>query len=169
MLVAVAGAIAGCSTPPPEPRTFFFFMEDGIAREGVLARCNQDREATANDAECNNARRAAAAIAVEQERARSAELEAESERKLLALRARAAREAEAQQQAEAAARAAEEQAYEDQWREPEPAEGTLSLPAFEITAAAPPASDFVSEAPEVAVEDLTTIPRPFRSDVSVAQ
>lgn len=169
MMLALAGVVAGCSTPPPEPRTFYFFMDDGIAREGVLARCNRDREATAQDTECVNARRAAAALAVEHERARSGELEAESERKLLALRARAAREAQAQQQAEAAARAAEEQAYEEQWREPAQPEGSLALPEFEVAALPPPANDFVIEHPEFALDDLATIPRPFHANEPVAQ
>jgi hypothetical protein len=152
--MAFAGLVAACSSPQPEPRTFFFFMEDGIAREGVLARCNRDRDATAEDEECNNARRAASALAVEQERGRRAALDAESERKLLAMRARADREAEMQRQAEAAAREAERQAYEDQWREPSP-------PAFEIAAVTPPASDVIIAAPELDLEELATIPRPF--------
>jgi hypothetical protein len=111
MLVVVAAACV----PAPEPRSVFYFMDDAIAREGVLTRCNRDRDATLKDVECANARRAAATIALEAERARATELERESERKLLAVRDRQAREAAAAEQAAAAARAAAEAAYEAQW------------------------------------------------------
>lgn len=171
MMMALAGFVAGCEAPQPQPRSFFVFMEDGIAREGVLARCNRDREATANDVECNNARRAAAAVALEQERARSAALEEESERKLLALRLRAARETEAQQQAEAEAKLAEEQAYEQQWSNTAAldddgvaAATPPARPAFEFTMLAPPANDVLFAPPLLEFEELATIPRPFHSD-----
>ena len=91
-------------------------MEDGIAREGVLTRCNQNRDATLTDEECANARRAAAAVALEAERAREPELARESEAKLLALRQREARRAASEQDAAAAALAAAEAAYEARWR-----------------------------------------------------
>jgi hypothetical protein len=94
---SLAAAIAlltltGCQEP--EPRLFADFMEDPIAREGTLARCNRERETTEDDLECANARRAAAAIALREERERAA-----------------AREAQAL--AEANARAA----YDAQWRD----------------------------------------------------
>jgi hypothetical protein len=104
-VIVFAGFMAACSSPQPEPRSVFVFMEDGLAREGVLARCNHDRDATLSDVECTNARRAAASLALDRERERSAGLARESERKLLALRARAARETAAQHSAEAAAQA----------------------------------------------------------------
>ena len=63
-------------------------MDDGLAREGVLTRCNQNREETLNDVECNNVRRASATLALEAERARAPELEQRSEAKLAALRER---------------------------------------------------------------------------------
>src|SRR5687768_9162460 len=66
LVLLAATAFAACA-PEPGPRTTFDFMEDGIAREGVLTRCNQNREATLQDVECANARRAAAAIAIEAE------------------------------------------------------------------------------------------------------
>src|SRR5690606_30617941 len=93
------------------PRTFNDFMEDSIARDGAIARCNQDRDATVNDPECANARRAAAVIAVQEERERSAALAAESERKLRQLRLQAERAEEAARIAaeEAAAQARAEQ------------------------------------------------------------
>lgn len=91
-------------------------MEDGLAREGVLARCNQDRAATLDDVECINARRAAAVVALEEERSRAVDLARESERKLIALREQAEREVEAARRAVAEARAAAEAAYEARWR-----------------------------------------------------
>ncbi len=172
MMIALAGLVAGCDAPQPQPRSFFVFMEDGIAREGVLARCNRDRDATANDVECNNARRAAAAVALERERGRSAALEQQSERKLLALRVRAARDAEAQQQAEVEARVAEEQAYEQQWRNATVDEGIEqpAPPAFQFAVVAPPANDLLIAPPPLELEELATIPRPFRTDsVAVPQ
>ena len=112
----VAAAVAACAPPQPGPRTSFDFMEDGIAREGVLTRCNQDRDATLTDEECANARRAAAAVALEAERAREPELARESEAKLLALRQREARRAASEQDTAAAALAVAEAAYEARWR-----------------------------------------------------
>jgi hypothetical protein len=113
---AMLALLAAACVPSPEPRSVLFFMEDAIAREGVLTRCNRDRDATLQDVECSNARRAAATIALEAERARAAELERESERKLVAMREREARDAAAATAAAAAARAAAEAAYEAQWR-----------------------------------------------------
>ena len=45
----LAAVLAACS-PKPEPRTVLDFMDDGFAREGVLTRCNQNREETLDDA-----------------------------------------------------------------------------------------------------------------------
>jgi hypothetical protein len=113
----LAAVLVACS-PQPEPRTVSDFMDDGFAREGVLTRCNQDRDATLLDEECANARRAAAAVALEAERARAPGLEQASEAKLLALRERQARRDAAEQEAVAAANAAAEAAYEARWRDP---------------------------------------------------
>jgi hypothetical protein len=115
LLVLAAGLLAACEAPKPVQRTYFEFMEDDIAREGVLARCNLDRDATSSDVECVNARRAAATLAFQEDRVRREQLERESQRKLLAMRARVAREAEAQADEEAAAREASKQAYERRW------------------------------------------------------
>jgi hypothetical protein len=109
--------VAACA-PEPEPRSVLDFMEDGLAREGVLTRCNQDRDATLDEVECANARRAAAAVALARDAERSADLERESERKLVALRERAEQAAVAEREAAAAMRAAAEAAYEAQWRDP---------------------------------------------------
>ena len=65
----------GACSPQSEPRTVTDFMDDGFARDGVLSRCDQNREETLEDEECANARRAAAALALQAERARAAELE----------------------------------------------------------------------------------------------
>ena len=88
--VAMLCLLAGCEEP--QPITFAEFMDDDIARDGTLARCNEDREATLADIECANARRAAAAIALREERARREALELESEQKLAQLRAEVERE-----------------------------------------------------------------------------
>jgi len=128
----LAAMLVACS-PKPEPRTVFDFMDDGFAREGVLTRCNQDRDATLTDEECANARRAAAAVALEAERARAPALEVESEAKLVALRDRADRRAAAEQDAAVAAHAAAEAAYEARWPETAgrpPTGSTAQAPAF---------------------------------------
>jgi hypothetical protein len=116
-VLLIAAALAACA-PQPEPRTVLDFMDDGFAREGVLTRCNQNRDVTSADEECANARRAAAALALEAERARAPGLEQSSESKLLAVRESEAREAAAEQEAAASARAAAEAAYEARWRDP---------------------------------------------------
>lgn len=113
MIVVAALLCAGCGQH--EPRSFQDFMDDAIARDGALARCNEDREATLDDIECSNARRAAAAVAVAIERARSAELELQSERKLAALRDRTAIQQQAELRAAAQAKADAEAAYDAQW------------------------------------------------------
>ncbi|MGD8324305.1 MAG: EexN family lipoprotein, partial [Gammaproteobacteria bacterium] len=114
--LAVVGTLfllGGCEEP--QPISFAEFMDDSIAREGTLARCNEDRDATAADIECANARRAAAAIALREERARREALELESERKLAALREQVERERAATREAQLLAEAAARAAYEAQW------------------------------------------------------
>jgi hypothetical protein len=119
----MAAGLAACA-PQPEPRTVSEFMEDGLARDGVLARCNQDREATLTDAECANARRAAAAVALEAERGREPKLERESEVKLAAF-----------------------DVYADGAQ-------PLGRRALEIEAAVPPTNDLEIESPELVLTDL---------------
>lgn len=107
--------LAACEQP--EPRGFAVFMEDSIARDGTLARCNQDPEGTAGDIECAHARRASVSIALRQERERREILEIESQRKIDELkREMVERERIAREAALAAARA-EREAYEAMWRE----------------------------------------------------
>jgi hypothetical protein len=81
----LAAVLVACA-PKPEPRTVSDFMDDGLAREGVLTRCNQNREETLNDEECTNARRAAATLALEAERARTPQLEERSAARQVAMR-----------------------------------------------------------------------------------
>jgi hypothetical protein len=170
-----AAVLAACA-PDPRPRTVFDFMEDGLAREGVLTRCNQDRDATLTDEECANARRAAAALALEAERARESELERSSEAKLAAVRAR-----------------------EDRQNDTERPQATSSVPAFgapvgavmpsmaqsfdvyasgaeplgrrslEVEDVAPPANELEIQSPQLAVTDLAIVPRPFRDDGATQQ
>jgi hypothetical protein len=127
--------VVACEAPP-KPRSIEDFMEDGFAREGVLARCNADREATSADIECKNARRAAVVVAAEKEDERLRALEQESQRKLVAMRDRAARQEQAQQDAADAAKAAAEAAYEAQWRNStgaarsQPADASGQAPVF---------------------------------------
>ena len=108
--------LASCGAEPL-PRTFSDFMDDAIARDGTLARCNDNPDSASRDLECANARRAAATIALRQERARREVLELESARKIEELKQEMiARERIARDAALAAARA-EREAYEALWRE----------------------------------------------------
>jgi hypothetical protein len=111
LLVLAWQALAtGCGRSAP--LTFSDFVDDPIAREGTLARCNNDRAATRGDRECTEARRAAAAVAAQRQTARSEELARESERKRAAVRARAAAEERAHREARAEAEAAAAAAYD---------------------------------------------------------
>src|SRR5690606_16169840 len=117
-LAALAATMTACSPPPP--RGYDFFMEDSIARDGVLARCDRNPDDAQRDIECANARRAATAVLLREERARREALERESERKLAELRRQVAAEQEALRAAEEAAAAAAREAYEAQWDGAEP-------------------------------------------------
>jgi hypothetical protein len=176
-VLAVTAWLAACQQPA-RPRSYEFFMEDGLAREGVLARCNQDRKASVDDQECDNARRAAATLGASGERERTENYERQSSRKLEELRDRSARKQQADDQAAAAAQAAEKEAYEAQWRDKEAAatgagpisdngaderESLSQLPArpeLKIAAIDPPKADVQPQKPEI--EHAAVIPRPFR-------
>jgi hypothetical protein len=122
--------LTACSPPPP--RSYDFFMEDSIARDGVLARCDQDPESAQRDIECANARRAAMAVLLREERTRRAQFEQESERKLEALRQQVALEQRAAREAELAAAAAAQAAYDALWEESRgAADGAASVAAAE--------------------------------------
>jgi hypothetical protein len=177
-VLAVTAWVAACQQPA-KSRSYEFFMEDGLAREGVLARCNQDRKASVDNQECENARRAAATVGASGERERSENYERQSSRKLEELRDRSARQQQAEQQAAAAAKAAEKEAYEAQWRDKDGATATgagpisdnsaddreslSQLPArpeLKIAAIDPPKGDVQPQKPEI--EHAAVIPRPFR-------
>jgi hypothetical protein len=136
----IAAVLVACA-PKPEPRSVIDFMEDGLARDGVLTRCNQDRDATSTDEECANARRAAAAVALEAERARAEQRGSEAE--IVALRGGAPTF----------------DVYADE-------ADALRRPTLEISAAEPPSNELVIERPRLELTDLTVTSRPFRDDAS---
>ncbi|HVJ28895.1 MAG TPA: EexN family lipoprotein [Gammaproteobacteria bacterium] len=166
----LAVVLAACA-PKSEPRTVFDFMDDGFAREGVLTRCNQNRDETLNDQECNNARRAAAAIALEAERARAPALEQRSEARLAALRDHSPAGAEPTGNASASDAPAFGSpvgsvlpSLSPSPSSDEYAESTelLGRHAIEIDVE-PPSNDLVI-APAIAVPELAVVPRPFRDE-----
>ena len=114
-LVLIASQLAGCSAEL-RPRSFMQFMDDSIAREGTLARCNQDREATASDAECVNARRAASTIAARADEELREQREESSDVLRAAVRDREGYVQAAAQRAEAAAQVTADAEFESQWR-----------------------------------------------------
>ena len=140
----LAAVLVACA-PKPEPRTVLDFMDDGLARDGVLTRCNQNREETLNDEECVNARRAAATLALEAERARAPALEQQSEAKMVALREREA--------------SSSFEVYAD-------GRTSFGRPSVEIEEVAPPSNDLVIAEPPLEVPELSVIPRPFRDDTA---
>lgn len=157
-------------------------MDDGIAREGVLARCNQDRQASARDEECENARRASATLAVGEDKRSAASLEKDSARKLSALRDRQVREQEAAAVAKAAAdadydanfrgkdsqgAAASDSVADDRFAERESLSQLPTRPELKIAAVAPPRSEIKPEKPEI--EHAAIAPRPFRTADSTPQ
>lgn len=115
-LLLASAVLVACVEEPP-PRSFVEFMEDSLAREGVLVRCNADRDATAFDPECVNARRAAAAIAAQEDVGKRERLEAQSEARLAAARQRADAQLAAERNAVLAAEAERSHSYEAQWDE----------------------------------------------------
>jgi hypothetical protein len=167
----LAVVLAACA-PKSEPRTVLDFMDDGFAREGVLTRCNHNREETLNDVECNNARRAAATIALEAERARAPALEQRSEAKLAALRDRegsVATDSTDNTSANAGSTFGSPvgsvlpsmSASSDEYAE---STELLGRHAIEIEAE-PPSNDLVI-APAIEVPELAVVPRPFRDDAA---
>ena len=98
-----------------QPRTFAEFMDDRIAREGIISFCNQTPSESATNIECANARRAAAAVALRAERERREDLERESARKLEAMRLEMAERERIVRETTLAAARAEREAYERRW------------------------------------------------------
>ncbi|HEX6995542.1 MAG TPA: hypothetical protein VF339_15515 [Gammaproteobacteria bacterium] len=177
-VVIVAAAASACSPPPP--RSYDFFLNDSIARDGTLARCDRDPVAAQTDIECANARRAALAVLLEEERARREALERESQAKIEALR----REFEARQAREAAEAAEAEQALagfgEDVGAGTEPVDA-LDVTDAGAAAAAPDGFEPAASADEAVAaaapdgtpepataehraEPAAAIPRAFRAD-----
>jgi hypothetical protein len=168
-LVLLAAAVLAACAPRPEPRTISDFMEDGFARDGVLARCNEDADALL-DEECANARRAATAVALEADRReRQVVLESESAGKLLAVRERDGGQTLGEQAVSpssvpafgapvGAVMPSMQTASFDVY-----ADGTAPLGRRGLQIEAePPANDFEIESPELVLSDL--VPRPFLTD-----
>jgi hypothetical protein len=115
VVLLAAGLLMGCEEEAP--RSYSEYLEDPIAREATLLRCNVSRDAARGDAECINAKRAAAALAAQNDADKRRRFEAESERKSAALRERiAARQASERQQLSEMKRRANA-AYEQRWSE----------------------------------------------------
>ncbi len=175
-LVLLAAAVLAACAPQPEPRTVSDFMEDGFARDGVLARCNEAADAL-TDEECATARRAAAAVALEAERReRQTELDRVSEVKLLALRERDDRQMPGEQNVSASSvpafgapvgavmptmQGASFDVYAD-------GSDPFSRRAIEVEAQ-PPANSFEIAAPELTLTELAIVPRPFQADDAARQ
>lgn len=98
--------LVACTKEPP-PRSITEFVENPMMLEAAMVRCAQNRSETRYDAECVNARQAAARVQAREEAASRAALEAESERKRKALRRTQAAAAEARRRAERAREEAE--------------------------------------------------------------
>jgi len=160
-----AATVAACA-PQPAPRSVLDFMEDGLARDGALARCNQNRDATLSDGECANARRAATTLTVEAERVRAAEFDRESERKLAAMRNHQGSLDSGVGSNGAPAfgtpvgRVMPSMAELEVYAEAEP----LGRHNVEVAAAEPPSNELEAFAPEIELADVAVIPRPFRTD-----
>jgi hypothetical protein len=172
MAPLLAAVLAACA-PKSEPRTVFDFMDDGFAREGVLTRCNQNREETLNDSECINARRAAATIALDAERARAPELEQRSEAKLVALRDRypqsEAESAGSTSSGAAPAFGSPVGSVLPSMARDEPLdayEGNELLGPRSIEIDVEPPSNDIVIAPPLDVPELAVVPRPFRADTA---
>jgi hypothetical protein len=168
----LAATVAACA-PPPEPRSVLDFMEDGLARDGVLTRCNRNRDETLDDVECANARRAAATLSLEAERAGAANLERESERKLAAVRSHRGSPDSTEAGVAGGApafgtpvgRVMPSMAELDVFAEAAP----LGRHNVEVEAAEPPANDLEVFTPEIELADVAVIPRPFRTDAAAAR
>ena len=160
-----AATVAACA-PQSAPRSVLDFMEDGLARDGVLTRCNRNHDEALDEVECANARRAATTLAVEAERVRAAEFDRESERKLAAMR-------DHQDSLDSGVgsngapafgtpvgRVMPSMAELEVYAEAEP----LGRYNVEVAAAEPPSNELGVLTPEIELADVTVIPRPFRID-----
>jgi len=162
----LAAVVVACAPPQPEPRSVLDFMEDGLARDGVLTRCNRDRDEALDEVECANARRAATTLALEAERVRAAEFDRESERKLAAMRNH-------QDSLDSGVGSNGAPAFGTPVGRVMPSMAELEVYAeaaplgrhnVEVAAAEPPSNELEAFAPEIELADVTVIPRPFRTD-----
>ena len=85
VVAALCLTLVACEKKDP-PRSYNFFMEDRIAREGTLLRCENNPAESLNDIECANAERAVLELDLIAERERAAKLERESELRMQQLR-----------------------------------------------------------------------------------
>lgn len=139
VLLAVA---AGCGKEPP-PRSVTEFIDNPMLLEAAMVRCAQDRSQSRYDAECVNARAAAARIQAQEEAERAADLEARSQRKRQELRRAQEAAAEARRRAEEAAARAKDAEYLEQFGEDPPVESTENdeLPDGNVPVVIIPGSD----------------------------
>jgi hypothetical protein len=168
MTLLVAATVAACA-PQPEPRSVLDFMDDGLARDGVLTRCNRNRDETLDDVECANARRAAATLAIEAERERAGDLERESERTLAAVRDRrgspdVGSAGGAPIFGTPVGRVMPSMADLEVYAEAAP----LGRHNVEVAEAEPPTNEIEAFTPEIELADVAVIPRPFRTDDAAA-
>ncbi len=123
LVVTIAGAAALCSCArEPAPRSVGEFIDNPMLLEAAMVRCAQDRAQSRYDAECVNARQAAASIAAKEAARRAAELEAQSEAKRRALRQAQEAAAEARRRAREAEQRRKEEEYLAQFGESPAAE-----------------------------------------------
>jgi hypothetical protein len=114
VFVCLGLVLAACEKPAP-PRSFVEFMDDPVARDGIIAYCNERPQEAASNIECANARRAQATMALRAERERRAALERESERKLEAMRIEMVERERIVRETALAAAQSEREAYEEMW------------------------------------------------------
>lgn len=141
-LLILLAVVAGCGKEPA-PRSVTEFLDNPMLLEAAIVRCAKDRVQSRYDAECVNARAAAARITATEEAERAADLEARSERKRQELRRAQEAAEEGRRRAEDAARRAREAEYLAQFGEPPPVEaaGNGDEPAGNVPVVIIPESD----------------------------
>lgn len=124
-------ALLGACVKEPPPRSVRQFIENPLLLEAAMVRCAQDRAQSKYDAECVNARQAAASIQAKEEARRAEALEARSEAKRRALRQTQEAAAEARRRALEAEERRRNEEYIAQFGEPPPADSDDSDPLVE--------------------------------------
>jgi hypothetical protein len=118
LIITISGIVALCScAEEPRPRSVGEFIDNPLLLEAAMVRCAQDRTQSRYDAECVNARQAAASIAAKEAAQRTAELEARSEAKRRALRQTQEAAAEARRRAIEAEQRRKDEEYLSQFGE----------------------------------------------------